>query len=114
MTAAPTVARSSGLQPSMTIKRPIRTASKPGGATAVSAKSAAKPAEKNKPLARKKVPVLKAGMPKRSAVKKATRPRKLTLKQAYTKKSKNRRAGVLKRQATMSATRVDVGPDPLA
>jgi hypothetical protein len=98
----------------MATRRPIRTASKPGGATRVSAKSATKPAAKKKTPARKKAPVLKTGVQEKPAAKKAARPRKPTVKQAYRKKSKNRRAGVLKRKVTMGTTRVDVGPEPVA
>jgi len=50
---------------------------------------------------------------KKTAVQKA-RPRKLTLKQAYRKKSTSRGAGVVKRRATLATVRVDVGPEPVA
>jgi len=85
-------------------------AKKPVAARRVPAKRAAK-----------KAPVKKAA--KKSAAKKAAgkrvvkisaTPRRLTVKQAYKKKSKSVRAGVAKRKQTLAATRVDVGPEPVA
>src|SRR4051812_46305407 len=67
-----------------------------------------------KEIAKKASRQKKKAVPEKPVAKKAARPRKPTVKQAYRKKLQNTRAGILKRKATEAATRVDVGPEPVA
>ncbi len=79
--------------------RSARPVDKPAAATRASSraiKSAAKTA------------TAKKSAPKKATVKKPAKRKKATVKQAYRKRTKNVRAGVLKRKATLAATRQGV------